>query len=322
MLIEQAFHNLPEILVGSGYARQDYKQGFEASIVAAFSLAILQELNGRNAPNPISFLVAEKRYFELGDDTTTVAALNVGGVGVGDAVNADDALDTKKDKLRADLYVNLADLFSGSADYSDFGFRFSNWVEAKYWKDTSKNPPSTQNLGKIVADLFRLVALVPHEPAKSGGTLTGRYFLHVYRGDPLRLINPNREDGSKRKWVAKLLESGEQKIPSFDLAIEKAWPSFFDHLGVISDTATCSLKITNYKIVPPHKPKDDIYTLVLTRIDAATFSLNGRTLKLTADRGFEFSGPGKFDDLRSDVAKALKQKIKKPKQAKADGLTT
>lgn len=47
MLIEQTFHNLPEILLGAGYSRQEYSQGFEASIVSAFSLAILQELNGK-----------------------------------------------------------------------------------------------------------------------------------------------------------------------------------------------------------------------------------------------------------------------------------
>ncbi|MGF1451199.1 MAG: hypothetical protein ACFB21_03875 [Opitutales bacterium] len=100
MLIEQAFFNLPEILVGAGYAKQDY----EAGIVSAFSLAILQELNGRNAPNPISFLCAEKRF--LG----------------------------KNSKLRTDIHVKLGKLYSGSRDYSEFGFRFSNWIEAKFFR--------------------------------------------------------------------------------------------------------------------------------------------------------------------------------------------
>lgn len=48
MLIEQAFLALPEILHGWGYQDQDY----EAGLVNAFSLALLQVLNGRNAPNP------------------------------------------------------------------------------------------------------------------------------------------------------------------------------------------------------------------------------------------------------------------------------
>jgi hypothetical protein len=39
MLIENAFHYLPEILCGSNYAVQEY----EAGIVNAVSLAVLQE---------------------------------------------------------------------------------------------------------------------------------------------------------------------------------------------------------------------------------------------------------------------------------------
>ena len=143
MLIEQAFHNLPEILLGSGYATQEYQNGFEASIVAAFSLAVLQELNGRNASNPISCLMAEKRYRDLDE------------------------------KIRADLYVNLSRLFTGSEAYANFGFRFCNWIEAKYFRKTRGTPPNTQNLGSIVADLFRLVVLLPAEEHGRAG----RYFL-------------------------------------------------------------------------------------------------------------------------------------------------
>ena len=58
MIIEQAFYNLPEILVGAGYAKQEY----EAGIVSAYSLALLQELNGRNVSLPISAIYAEKQF--------------------------------------------------------------------------------------------------------------------------------------------------------------------------------------------------------------------------------------------------------------------
>src|SRR5690349_8085630 len=159
MLIEQAFFNLPEILVGSGYAKQHY----EAGVVSALSLAILQELNGRNASNPISNLVAERRFSD------------------------------EIERLRVDLHVRLDRLYSGSKDYSEFGFRHSNWIEAKFFRLGKGNPPSTQNLGAVVADIFRLVALVPIEKVNENTnlTITGRYFLHAYRGDPLKHLNPN-----------------------------------------------------------------------------------------------------------------------------------
>lgn len=288
MLIEQAFHHLPEILVGAGYARQGYKQAFEASIVAAFSLAILQELNGRNAPNPISFLLAEKRYLE------------------------------KNERLRADLHVDLQGLFVGTKDYSDFGFRFSNWIEAKFFRVGKGTPPSTQNLSSFVADLFRLIALVPNEPAKSGGTLTGRYFLHVYKGNPLLHVNPKRKDGTKRQWVDKFLAPGPHKVDDLELAAEEKEGTFFQHLGRGFQTATCKMDVTNYKLVPSHKPESDSYTIILTRIDSASLSFNGKSLNLTTDRNLNFAGEGSFEQFREEIAHTLKPPQNRKARVKTD----
>jgi hypothetical protein len=296
MLIEQAFHNLPEILVGSGYAKQDYQKGFEASIVGAFSLAVLQELNGRNAPNPISFLVAEKRYPGI------------------------------EPNLRADLFVNLSRLFTGSEEYADFGFRFCNWLEAKYFRRTGGTPPVTPNLGSIVADILRLTVLVPQEDHARAG----RYFLHVYRGDPIqeKLINDTREDGSKRDWVTKLLAAGDHEIADLELAKEKQWPSFFQHLGKPFDSATCQLSVTNYRIVPPHKKNDPSYTLILTRINSAKFVFNGTSWTINSDRTVSVvavpvaavaapSTPqNSIDDFRKLVANTMKPKKPRKKREK------
>ena len=234
MLIEQAFFNLPEILVGAGYAEQDY----EAGIVSAFSLAILQELNGRNAANPISYLKAEQRFL------------------------------TANEKLRADLHVRLARLYSGSKKYAKFGFRFSNWIEAKFFRPTKGTPPSTQNLGAVVADLVRLVALVPIEETRTDGrptglTFTGRFFLHIYLGDPLKHLNPNRKDNTVRGWVSKLLAPGAQTVDTFEL--DRETKSFFDHLGLGLKTATCNMTMTNF--VMKQQPDAEVgYTLVLSRL--------------------------------------------------------
>jgi hypothetical protein len=289
MVIEQAFYNLPEILVGSGYAKQEY----EAGIVSAFSLAILQELNGRNAPNPISFLCAEKRFSK-----------NI-------------------DKLRADIHVRLANLYSGSRDYSEFGFRHSNWIEAKFFRLGKGTPPSTQNLGSVVADLFRLIALVPIEPAKDKDgqdtnlTITGRYFLHIYYGDPLKHLNPNKKQtGEKRKWVKKLFGDGFQKIDGFDLATET--DSFFTLLGTGFKTATCKLNITNFRIEPRSPAKENYYSLFLGRIESAELSFNGRTYSFNSDRTFNCNPVNEFANLQLDVAKTLKPKKASEKKSDND----
>ena len=44
MLFEQAFYYLPEIMAGANYPAQDYEGG----IVGAYTMALLQALNGRN----------------------------------------------------------------------------------------------------------------------------------------------------------------------------------------------------------------------------------------------------------------------------------
>lgn len=285
MLIEQAFHNLPEILLGAGYARQEYAQGFEASIVGAFSLAILQELNGRNASNPISYFMAEKRYPALAEN------------------------------VRADLHIDLSRLLSGSEAYSHFGFRFSNWIEAKYFRVTNGNPPNTQNLGAIVADLVRLIGLVPREEATGGKTRTGRYFLHVYQGDPFekKHVISTRADKTERDWIKKLTTPGVQVINDLELSSEKKWESFFKHIPKSLDTAVVALGITNYVLKPTTEPENDLYTMVLTRIDSAKITWMNMTIELKTDRTLKCSCD--VDEFRRSLSKALKpKKERKPRK--------
>jgi hypothetical protein len=280
MLIEQAFYNLPEILVGSGYARQEY----EAGIVSAFSLALLQELNGRNAPNPISFITAEKRFSN-----------NI-------------------KKLRADLHVRLGNLYVGSKKYSDFGFRYSNWIEAKFFRSGKGVAPSTQNLGQVVADLVRLAALVPIERAKDKNgnntdlAITGRYFLHVYYGDPLVHVSPVRKKkgAQSRKWVETLFKEGSVDIDDFELGQETN--TFFTHLGKGLSTLKCSMKLTNIKIAPHSASKQPFYTFVLSRIDEATTQFNGRSFSFKSERTFSCVPPDCFEDFRKDIASQIKPK--------------
>jgi hypothetical protein len=112
VLIEQAFFHLPEILHGSGYTLQEY----EAGIVGALSLSVLQVLNGRNATNPISYLHQEKLYREK-------------GVYQGASVPR---------YLRADLRVKAYELKTGNKRLAQYGWRDYKWLEAKFLRGQSE----------------------------------------------------------------------------------------------------------------------------------------------------------------------------------------
>ena len=49
---------LPEFLTGTPFQRYQ----FEGTVVTAFAMAVLQELNSRNVQNPISLLRSEVEY--------------------------------------------------------------------------------------------------------------------------------------------------------------------------------------------------------------------------------------------------------------------
>jgi hypothetical protein len=173
----------------------------------------------------------------------------------------------------------------------------------------------TSNLGSIVADLLRLIVLVPKEDYGRAG----RYFLHVYRGDPLteKLIKVHRDDKTKRDWVEQLLAAGDHQILDLELDKEKKWPSFFLHLGPLLETAKCSMSITNYRIVPPHKKSNPSYTIVLTRINSAEVTFGGTTMTVSADRSVTFNPASKSTDFRKEIASAMKpKKPRKPRTKK------
>jgi hypothetical protein len=174
MIIEQAFLALPELLLGNFHAVQDY----EAGIVGVFGMAILQELNGRNANHPIQHLQAERRY-------------------------------NQNLPRRADLYVNLRRLIVANRRLSDYGWRHYNWIEAKFYRN---KPPLQRHAtnkslyqGQLIADLVRLTCLVPLSLGNPDSN--GRYFLHVYDDEPQYYL-----PYQNRQWVRALHQAGRQNI--------------------------------------------------------------------------------------------------------------
>ena len=215
MLIEQAFFNLPEIMVGNGYIETEYEGG----IVSAFSLALLQELNGRNIDNPISCINAEKRYD---------ASYN----------------------YRSDLYINLTKTDLNNQYLRRYGFRQSNYLEAKFFRGTQSN--TTDNVLKILLDLYR-VMLMPIKDEKTP-TNIGRYFLHVYLG------NPDDFFGKKFSWLSIITKQGIQCIKvklSEEISAFNIFPQNF-HAEII---------VNNLCIQSSPSTEGKNYTFILSRLD-------------------------------------------------------
>jgi len=286
MIVEQAFWYLPEVLLGSGYQRQDY----EASIVGAMSLALLQELNGRNAPNPLSFLKSERLY-------------EIDGFPV---VGGDNR------PLRADLYLNTGKLFVANKGLAEFGWRHRSWIEAKFFRDgVPKNNPNakaangTVNTASILADLIRLVSLVSETPGTPSSS--ARYFLHVYDAAPSQYLSTRKNRGEaspsqfNRKWVEKLYTPGVQVLDTFRLNEES--PTLLGRIGAELSDITLRIKVCNLVIRPDVEATIHAqpYCCVLTRVISAEAHRNADHFVIGADRSVAEDAPGMFDRVRNHV---------------------
>jgi len=255
MILENAFGYLPEILTGSNYAAQAYEGG----IVTAVALAVLQELNARNVPNPLSNICVEKLYDMNGFDR-----------------GADSS---KKRYLRADMYVDLSRMWVGSKELSRFGWRHKNWLEAKYFRKDKLS--STTACTHIAADLIRLCSLVSPEsqvrhnnnigpvaePSRLEfeGLCTGRYFLHVYDSNPEDILGK----GQNRSWIKKLRTPGNQNL-SFKVEDDRAKKDFVSKIGEELKSIEAKLKVTNF--CREQSPNGG-YFCVLSRIDEFAISM-------------------------------------------------
>lgn len=265
MIPEQALLHLPEILTGSGYPEQHYESG----IVSAFSLALLQALNGRNVPNPISCLQTEKPFR-------------------GRAGWPRPAPETPR-FLRADLNVRLHQMKAGSKRLAAYGWRHDNWIESKFFRGAAPN--KQVNTGSLLADLLRLLALVPSYRARKSPDheTTGRYLLHVYEGlDPSPYHQMKKQTGGSseiRKWLAPLLTTGRNQCESILLSEYEAGGILGEinaHLGELQ----IEFDATTFQVEPTVDLGADYtqYTCVLSRIDAFKLTRGQVSLQVCADR--------------------------------------
>lgn len=265
MITEQALLHLPEILTGSGYPEQHYESG----IVSAFSLALLQSLNGRNVPNPISCLQTEKPFR--------------GRVGWPRPEPETPRF------LRADLNVRLHQMKVGSKRLAAYGWRHDNWIESKFFRGASPN--KQVNTGSLLADLLRLLALVPSYSTRKfpGHETTGRYLLHVYEGLDLSRYHQMKKQiggGSEvRKWLAPLLTTGRSRCDSILLSDYEAG-GILGEINANLGELQIEFDATTFQVEPTVDLGGDYtqYTCVLSRIDAFKLTRGQSSLQVCADR--------------------------------------
>lgn len=285
MLIEQAFFSVPEILTANFYPTTEYEGG----LVTAMSRAILQELNGRNTPNPNALIQGE-------------CSFTPGGIPIGGA---------KRRFLRADMFVNLKPLDLGNREFERFGWRYHNWLEAKFFRrgrkvdgGFKKIVNQTSHTALIAADLIRLATLVPETrgiPSRSA-----RYLLHVYDCKPSDHVFYNRDDQTERTWL-KHLHSGasSRKIKGLHGANEG---KVFKGIVGTRDLKL-SLRVTNRVIRPV--VIDDAkanYWCILTRINSIKARVGENSFTVAANRQVTASSDGAIEEIRQYVASTIGMK--------------
>lgn len=269
MIPEQALLALPEALTGSKYPEQSYEGG----IVGIYNLALLQTLNGRNVPDPMSCIQCERPF--RGRQPWPAPP---GG---------------RPRYLRGDIFLDTRAIRNASKRLAAYGWRFENWIEAKFFRGASPN--KQQNTSSLLADLLRIIALVP-DPIKDSETQSpsGRYLLHVYEGlDPAFHLSLRKQIGQgtePRRWLAPLVNPGMSRCERLQLS-EYETAGILGEINaglgdlVLSFASTTTLVSPTYELGASHKQ----YTCILSRIDSFRVERNNTTIELASDRTFTAS---------------------------------
>lgn len=290
MIVEQAFMALPEFLVGAPYLQYDS----EATLVMAYAMSVLQELNGRNINNPVAAVRGEVQYPS--------------------AVSR-----------RADLHMNLAALGVSTSVLREYGFRDEVWLEAKFFRRNAAGNPRIDGTAAtihLLADLVRLSCLPPEsagQPAQCG-----RYLLHAYQGNdshflkvnkarqsgraavaatattPARPARPNRP-AFTRTWVERLTVPGNHTLEGFRTMDEVG--GFDKIVGAGLRGLNLKIRVTNL-VHAPSSTTNDNFLVVLTRLDEVKVGWGPQQFSVT-DATVSEGATGDFAAVQAHVAQNL-----------------
>ena len=257
--------------MGNQYPRQEYESG----IVVAMTLALLQELNGRNATNPLSYIQAERLYRSRGNFPRL----------------------EEPRFLRCDLNVNTYYLRVANKVLEQFGWRHINWVESKFRrgeteKGTKDSGNKTTYSAQTLADIIRLCSFIYERPGVKSSS--ARYFLHVYDCEPKRYLAFRN-----RAWLKSLTLEGEQKLEIHKLNDEAR--SFKNTLGNIFDIKL-DLTVYNQLITPLTTDLWPNYHCILTRIDDIKIKHGDKYFEISRNRFVHESERNAFKDIVGHIA--------------------
>lgn len=281
MIFEHAVNTLPEVLAGTGYPYQEHEGG----IVAAFSMATLQELNSRNVPNPLSCVQCEKLFRDKPAGWESLKP------------------DQKKRYLRADIRLSLHTLRVGNRALAAFGWRHDNWLEAKFFRSFSDktglpitNKNQSIHTGSLLADLLRILALCPRgvprkiesNPEKRNLSNVGRYLLHVYSGEVSQHLSLMRRGGTKRIWLEAITSPGQHSVSGFSVRQEPT--TIRKYIGPELGELVVDFNCSNFVVKSPFIfPRQVTYTCILTRFDSFKLQLGDDHWGLESDRSITSS---------------------------------
>ncbi len=246
--------------------------------MSAFSMAVLQELNGRNINNPISCLRSEVTY---------------------------PAAPGK----RADIHLDLESMNILTPELKQYGIYRHNWLEAKYFRLNDEDKPTVDSLKVvllILKDLIRLVALPPEDNRPTSEA--ARFLLHAYQGEPKKHIAEKKNTrggavGFTRTWVRKIRSAGIQTIETIHAAGEVT--QFDAIIGAPLRGLEVSMKVANL-VYEPRTAATNVYWCYLTRVDDFKVSLGAEWYE-RKDGTFTESAPGAAQIVITAIAAGLAQ---------------
>ena len=288
MLIESAFSMLPETVAGYGF--QKVKR--EANAVGSFAFSLLNALHSKNILDPIQRIQMEKHY------ASKAVPLPQNG-----------------DNRHCDIFLDYGGSKIGTAALANYGWRYQNYLEAKFLRSYRRTPSgqdtrSSANSAEIVADLLRLVALVPEPQAvanhANAKTSSSRYFLCFSDYAPHIFINQYLK--SVYSFFEKPPKNGSISV---DLTTGKASGAFANSVG--QGFNSLSLELTHVTCFA-HYPLDPTSTnslwMLLLRIDAAKIQMTSQgviySFTIDKDRSLTQSNPGDYAAIRNFIAEHIK----------------
>lgn len=284
MLIESAFSMLPESVAGCGFQRVRR----EANVVGSFSFSLLNALHAKNILDPIQRIQMENSY------GTQAVPLPVGGP------NRD-----------CDIFLDYGGSKLGTTRLANYGWRYRNFVEGKFFKSyrrtaSGQDTRASANSAETVADLIRLIALVPEPQAQlnqpHAKTSSARYFLCLSDYPPSIFIN---------KYLVDLYSTfdmpGKNTSIALDLTAGKASGTFSNSVGAGFNCLNINIsRATCFSHYPLDPTAPDSIWMLLIRIDSASITMtNGggmQSFNFGLNREIIQSAPGSYAAIRNFVA--------------------